>query len=49
MVFHNGINYTFHFIINQHAKKFEGEFNCLGENTGKYKNLSVFKKLKKDW
>ena len=49
MVFHNGVNYNDHFVINQLAKKSEGEFNCLGENTEKYKNFSVFKKLKKDW
>ena len=41
MVFLNGSNYDYHFIIKEVAKKFEGEFNCVRENTEKYKNLSV--------
>ena len=40
-VFHNGSNYDYHFIIKELAKEFEGEFNCEGENTEKYKIFSV--------
>ena len=41
MIFHNGSNYHYHFIIKELAKEFEEEFNCLGENTKKYKPFSV--------
>ena len=41
MVFHIGLNYDYHFIIKEIAKTFEEEFNCLGENTKKYKIFSV--------
>ena len=37
MVFHNESNYDYYFIIKELAKEFEGEFNCLGENTEKCK------------
>ena len=40
-VFHNGLNYDHHFIIKELANEFEGQFECLGENTEKYKNLSI--------
>ena len=33
MVFHKGSNCDYHFIIKEQVKEFEGEFNCLGENT----------------
>ena len=39
-VFHNGSNFDYHFIIKELAKEFEGELNCLGENTEKYKTFS---------
>ena len=51
IVFHNGSTYDYHFIIKELAEKFEGEFECLGENTEKYITFSVrFKKeiTKKD-
>ena len=35
VVFHNGSNYDYHFIIKMLAKEFEGEFNCLGGDTEK--------------
>ena len=35
VVFHNGSTYDYHFIIKQLAKKFKGNFDCLGENTEK--------------
>ena len=41
VVFYNGSNYNYHFIIKELAKQFEGKFECLGENTKKYKIFSV--------
>ena len=41
MVFHNGSTYDYHFIIKQLAKEFDGQFECLGENTEKYITFSV--------
>ena len=41
IVFHNGSPYDYHFIIKKLAEKFEGEFECLGENTEKYITFSV--------
>ena len=41
LVFHNGSTYDYHFIIKELAEEFEGEFECLGENTEKYTNFSV--------
>ena len=35
IVFHNGSSYDYHFITKKLAKEFEGQFNFLGENTGK--------------
>ena len=40
-VFHNGSSYHYHFIIKNLAEEFEGEFECLGENTEKYITFSV--------
>ena len=39
--FHNGSNCDYHFIIKELANKFEGQFECLGENKEKYKTFSV--------
>ena len=39
-MFHNGSTYDYHFIIKKLAKSFEGQFECLGENTKKYINFS---------
>ena len=39
IVFHNGSTYDYHFI--NLAEEFEGEFECLGENTEKYITFSV--------
>ena len=39
--FVTGSNYDYHFIIQELANKFEGQFECLGENTAKYKTFSV--------
>ena len=41
VVFHNGSTYDYHFIIKELAKEFEGNFDCLGENTEKYITFSV--------
>ena len=41
LVFHNGSAYDYHFIIKQSAEEFEGEFECLGENTEKYITFPV--------
>ena len=41
IVFHNGSNYDYHFIIKGLAEEFEGKFTCLGENTENYIIFSV--------
>ena len=41
VVFQNWSNYDYHFIIKESAKEFEGQFECCGENTEKYKTFSV--------
>ena len=41
VVFHNGSTYDYHFIIKKLVEEFEGEFECLGENTEKYITFSV--------
>ena len=41
IVFHNGSNYDYHFIIKELANEFKGNFECLGENTEKSKTFSV--------
>ena len=46
--FHNGSTYDYHFIIKELAKEFEGNFECLGENTEKYITFSVPIKKKID-
>ena len=41
MAFHDGSTYDYHFIINKLAKEFDGQLECLGENTEKYITFSV--------
>ena len=41
VVLHKGSTYDYHFIIKQLAEEFEGELECLGENTEKYITFSV--------
>ena len=41
VVFHNGSTYDYHFIIEQLAEEFEGEFECFCQNTEKYITFSV--------
>ena len=48
IVFHNDSTYDYHFIIKQLAEEFEGEFECLGENTEKYITFSVLLKKEND-
>ena len=45
VIFHNGSTYDYHFIIKELVKEFEGNFDCLGENTEKY--ISFLVPLKK--
>ena len=40
-MFLNGSTYDHHFIIKQLAKEFDGQFECLGENSEKYITFSV--------
>ena len=48
VIFHNGSTYDYHFIINELANEFGGQFECLGENTEKYITFSVKIKEKLD-
>ena len=41
VVFHNGSTYDYHFIIKELVKEFDGNFECLGENTEKYITFSI--------
>ena len=41
VVFHNGSDCYNHFIIKELTKELEGQFECLAENTEKYKTFSV--------
>ena len=41
IVFHNGSTYDYHLIIKELVRGFDGNFECLGENTEKYITFSV--------
>ena len=41
IVFHNGSTYDYHFIMKELVKEFDGNFECLGENTEKFITFSV--------
>ena len=41
IVFHNGSNYDYHFIIKEFAEEFKKQFTCLGENTEKCITFTV--------
>ena len=41
VVFHNSSIYDYHFVIKELANEFEGETECLGKNTEKYKTFFV--------
>ena len=40
-VFQNGSNYDYHFIIKELENEFDGKFECLVQNTEKYKTFST--------
>ena len=46
VIFHNRSTYDYHFVIKKLVEEFKGNFDCLGENTGKYITLSA--PIKKD-
>ena len=41
IVFHNGFNYDYHFIIKELAEEFKKQFTCIGEKTEKYITSTV--------
>ena len=41
VVFHNHSTYSSHFITKEFANEVEGKFDCLRENTEKYKTSSI--------
>ena len=41
IVFHDGSNYDYHFIIKELAEEFKKQFICSGENTEKYITFTV--------
>ena len=41
VVFHKDSDYNYHFVIKELANEFEGQFECIEENTKKYKTFSV--------
>ena len=41
IVFHNGSNYDFHFIIKELSEEFKKQYTSLGENTEKYITFAV--------
>ena len=41
VLFPDGSTYDYHFIIKEFAEEFEGEFECLGENTEKHITFST--------
>ena len=48
MKVHNGSKYNYHFLLKELAEDFEGEFECLVENAGKYVSFSVSIKKEHD-
>ena len=41
LIFHNGLNYDYHFIIKELANEFERQFDCLRKNKRKYKSFWI--------
>ena len=41
LVFHNGSNYDYHFVIKELAEWFKKQVTCLGENSKKYITFTV--------
>ena len=48
VVFHNVSKYDYHFTFKELEEKFNGKFECLGENTEKYFSVPINKELKND-
>ena len=48
LVYHNRSTYDYYFIIKELAEEFDGQFECLGENTEKYITFSVPNKKELD-
>ena len=49
IVFHNGSNYDYSFIIKELAEEFDKQFTCSGENTDKYRTFSVLIQKEVTW
>ena len=47
LVFHNDSTYDYHFLIKQLAEEFEGQMDCIGENTEKYISFFQYQLKKK--
>ena len=41
LIFHNGSNHDYHFIMKEFAEEFKKQFTSLGENTAKYITFTV--------
>ena len=41
LVFHNGSNYSYHFVVKELSDKFEDQVECLWESTEKYKTFFI--------
>ena len=41
IVFHNGSNYDYHFIVKDLGEEFKKQFTCLEENTEKYITFTI--------
>ena len=41
ILFHNGSNYDYHFIIKELAEEFKKQFTCLGENNENYITFTI--------
>ena len=41
IIFHNGSNYDYYFVIKELAEEFKKRYTCLGENTKKYITFTV--------
>ena len=41
VIFHNGSNYDYHFIMKELANEFEEKFECVRDDTEKYETFSV--------
>ena len=49
IVFHNGLNYDYYFILKELVEEFEGQFTYLGENTENNLFSSNRKRSYKNW